>query len=334
MTLFTRFSASQIKFSAAAILIVSAAAAVFILYREHPWLFRAKTEMEKQHPVCVLGVSEPTSVISGSTAGIRNIFINWKTSFPAAAVKTIRATGAVPLITWEIYLEDIRHDNILPAIVEGKYDGYIARFARQSGAAPLFIRLGHEPNSDWYGWSGTNANPELYVKAFRRVRKIFSGQGSKNIKFIFSVNAEDVPDKAWNRFENYYPGDEYADIIGLDAYNWGNGGKPWEKWRNPYKMLGSAYERAVKAFPSKPIFLTETASCSDGGDKARWIGQLLGAMDGRFPAVKAIVWFNFKKGCDWTLSTDEMRYRFYGSCGTGRIECSGKGLEWIFTEKQ
>ena len=327
MTLSTRFIAS------AALFLLSAAVILF-LYRQSPHLFRAKTYVEKNYPVCVLGISEPSSAVPGGAVGLRNFFINWKTSFPADKVKAIRAAGAVPLITWEPYLDDIRRDTLLPAIAAGKYDVYIASFARRSAGVPLFIRFGHEPNSDWYGWSGTNTGPETYVKAFRRVRKIFLSQGNTTAKFIFSMNAEDVPAAAWNRFENYYPGDDSVDVIGLDAYNWGNGKEAWHKWRTPGETLVTAYERAVKAFPAKPVFLTETAACEKGGSKALWIEQLLVSVGKRFPAIKAVVWFNYKKECDWSLSSEETRAKFYGSCGTGRVKCSAKSLDWLFTEKQ
>ena len=317
--------------AAAAVFLIAAAAGCYFFCREYPELLRARTEVEKLHPVCVLGVSEPTGIISGDKAGLRNIFINWKTSFPQAAVKAIRAAGAIPVITWEPYFDDIRRDALLPAIAAGKYDAYIDRFAAQAGGGPLFIRFAHEPNSDWYGWSGTVSSPEVYVKAFRRVRTVFA-RSDGAVKFIFSVNSEDVPAAAWNRFENYYPGDGYADVIGLDAYNWGAGNEAWQHWKAPGKILAAPYERAVKAFPSKPIFLTETASSPLGGDKAFWVSQLLGAA-ARFPAVKAIVWFDFKKDIDWTLSP-AMRSRFYGACGQGRFECAGPALAWIFKENQ
>ena len=170
----------------------------------------------------------------------------------------------------------------------------------------------------------------IYIKAFRHVRKIFLDY-DKTAKFVFAVNAEDVPSEAWNRFENYYPGDAYADIIGIDAFNWGAGKKRWQKWTPPMEMLAPAYGRAVTEFPDKPLFITETASCSGGGDKSLWIKQLLSAIEERFPAVKAVIWFDIDKECDWALSSDKMRRQFYGACGSGRFECSDKSLEWIFT---
>lgn len=334
MTLLTFSKARLGKLAAAAAIFLLSAAGVLLLYRQRPDLFRSSTEMEKKFPVCVLGISEPSGAVPGGAVGLRNFFINWKTSFPAGKIKAIRDSGAVPMVTWEPYLDDIRHDKLLPSIAAGKYDAYISSFARGAGGAPLFIRFGHEPNSDWYGWSGTPAGQETYVKAFRRVRKIFLSQGNTGAKFIFSVNSEDVPAAAWNRFENYYPGDDSVDAIGLDAYNWGGGKEAWQKWKTPAETLAPAYERVVKAFPAKPLFLTETAACSNGGDKALWITQLLGSVGKRFPAVKAVVWFNYKKECDWSLSSQEMRAKFYGACGTGRVQCSAKDLDRLFTGKQ
>ena len=100
------------------------------------------------------------------------------------------------------------------------------------------------------------------------------------------------------------------------------------------ETLMPAYERVVKAFPLKPVFLTETGACSNGGNKALWIEQLLASVEKRFPAIKAVVWFNYKKECDWSLSSGETRAKFYGSCGAGRVKCSAKSLDWLFTEKQ
>jgi hypothetical protein len=311
-------------------ILAAAVIACLLILREHPEYFRRKTEMEKKHPVCVIGVAERSGLISKEKAGIRNIYINWKTSFPETQIKAIRASGALPMITWEPYLNDIRHNDVLSSIASGKYDAYIAGFARQSGGDKLFIRFGHEPNSDWYGWSGINAGPAAYIRAFRKVREVFMKQGNQSAKFIFSVNAEDVPAERWNRFENYYPGNEYADVIGLDAYNWGDGRKDWQKWKKPSAMLRDAYERTVRLFPDKPVFITETASCSAGGDKSLWIRQLLGSIEARFPAVKAVVWFDTNKECDWALSPETTRKQFYEICGTGRFECSDKSLDWIF----
>ena len=312
----TALYASAAAFLAALSLLLSA--------REYPHLFRRASPMEKAFPICVLGVSEPTGVISGRTVAIRNIFINWKTSYPASAVRSIKHSGAVPMITWEPYDSDIKNDALLSDIADGKYDSAIARFARASRGSELFIRFAHEPNGDWYGWSGIRSGTELYIRAFRHVRGIFREAGSGAL-FVFSVNSEDVPDDPGNRFETYYPGDDHVDVVGIDAYNWGDGEEPWHKWKSPADILTPVYERVVRAFPEKPVFLTETAS-AEGPRKARWIRALLSEVDTRFKAVKAIIWFDFRKERDWTLSNRDSREAFYGSCGKGRITCARSDL--------
>jgi hypothetical protein len=310
--------------TAVSIIIFSAAlCAGFLLLRQYyPQLLRHKTEMEKKHTVCVLGVSENTGIISGDRAGIRNIFINWKTSFPVDTVLAIKKSGAVPMITWEPYLEK-QNEKLLPDIAAGKYHEYINKFAAACGNEPLFLRFAHEPNGDWYGWSGA---PGVYIAAFRHVRSIFRNGNGKNVKFIFSVNANDVPAAAWNRFENYYPGGDCADIIGLDAYNWGK----LRRWQSPEAILQKAYERSVKAFPSKPVFISETASCGLGGDKKAWIQRLKHLLQKRFLAVKAVIWFNIDKECDWSISSGDLRDQFYAGCGTGHFDCSAQGVSWLF----
>lgn len=308
--------------------VLLAAAALLLARWQRRDLLRPKTEMEKLYPVCVLGVSAQQGARPGQKAGIRNFFINWETSFPAGEVRAIRASGAVPMITWEPYLRDIHEKNLLAEIAAGGHDARIGEFARLSRGGPLFIRFAHEPNGDWYGWSGVRSSTATYIGAFRRVRDIFRREGSA-AAFVFSVNYEDVPAEDWNRFENYYPGDEYADVIGLDAYNW-KGARAGAAWQGPGRMLSSAYERSVRAFPSKPIFLTETAACRGAGDRPAWIRRLLELTGSRYPAVKAVVWFNFDKECGWALSDEESARAYYGACGRGRISCAAEGLDWLF----
>ncbi len=216
-------------------------------------------------------------------------------------------------------------------IAAGKYDGYITRFAQESGQDPLLIRFAHEPNGDWYGWSGVIAGTAAYVAAFRHVRDIFNKQNS-TAKFVFCVNAEDVPDNPANRFENYYPGAEYADAIGIDAYNEG-AGQGWRRWKSPGEMLTPAYERAVRAFPGKPLMLTETASSSSGGDKANWIKSLTSQLGWRFPAIKAVIWFNMDKEQDWALDSEAEAETFYGAC-RARICCTPDEITRLFWGNQ
>ena len=39
-----------------------------------------------------------------------------------------------------------------------------------------------------------------------------------NILWVFHVNYNDWPNESWNRFENYYPGDDYIDWLAVSIY--------------------------------------------------------------------------------------------------------------------
>lgn len=79
------------------------------------------------------------------------------------------------------------------------------------------IRLGHEPNGNWYPWA-TGNNPflmGLYRRAWqfaqRTVRTI-----CPHVRFDLCLNAQTG---GYAAITGHYPGDQYVDIIGLDFYD-------------------------------------------------------------------------------------------------------------------
>ncbi len=89
-------------------------------------------------------------------------------------------------------------------------DSYIADSLRAMGGvnATVLLRLGAEMNN----WSDCDA--ATYIQAFRKVAQ--AARAYSNIKMVFS------PDNISNRnvsFEDFYPGDQYVDWIGLSTYH-------------------------------------------------------------------------------------------------------------------
>ena len=77
---------------------------------------------------------------------------------------------------------------------------------------------------------------------------------------------------------NYYPGDAYVSVVGVDVYNWaGCKNRPWTSLA---QLLESARQWGL-AHPSIPLMLTEWGSVEDPADpgrKAQWLtdaGNLL-----------------------------------------------------------
>jgi beta-mannanase len=161
----------------------------------------------------------------------------------------------------------------------------------------------HEMNGNWYPWGGSvNANSAAaYVRAWRRLHGIFRDVGARNVRWVWSPYAEDVPATADNVFERYYPGRAYVDVLALDGYNWGSVMPQHGGWRSFDEIFGRAYRRLARLGP-QPIWIAETASAPEGGDKAGWIRKMF-ASQHRYPRLRAIVWFNVDKERDWRATS-------------------------------
>jgi len=278
---------------------------------------------------CLTGVFRDGDKLFEGRFGIRGVFSRWEEPFPAAGMARIRDAGSIPLLTWEPYLTQDRGKDILPEIAAGRHDGLIMRFAQAAAAhrGPILLRFAHEMNGDWYPWAG---RPRLYVAAYRRVRDAFAAAGGSNVRFVFGINGEDMPRGRRNRFELYDPGPGYVDIVGIDSYNWGDT-RPWSRWHSPRRIITPVYERVIAAFPDKPMMLGELGSTSSGGDKAEWIADLFADLPGRFPAVKAFVWFDVKKECDWGFSHESgARAAFESGTAGPHYSSDASALGWLW----
>lgn len=300
------------------ILVIIAILFIFILFNIDYSIFREKTDLEKTHLRCLTGITSKSIDFEGEF-GIRGIYLAWEDNLPENISTLVKESESVLMITWEPYLKDNKSKSILNDILSGKYDSLIGDFASELKKYnhSVLLRWGHEMNGNWYSWSGeqNDKNTSLYIKSFQHIHDIFQQKGDKNVKFVFSVDAKDVPSITWNRFENYYPGDEYVDIIGIDFYNWGSdatlfAGKIFG-WENPEKILKPPYERIIKNYPHKPIMISEVGSSSSGGDKIKWMKDFFYLLKTRFTAIKAFVWFDINKETDWAISHDENIWKTY-----------------------
>lgn len=216
------------------------------------------------------------------------------------------ANGAIPHIVWEPWLwkdkEKIKLDNINA----GEWDAHIREWAQDIKAwgKPVFIRWGHEFNIEGYPWCIVNNNrdPKKYVAAFRRVRNIFKKEGADNALFVWAPMNDSWPKESWNDMHLAYPGDEYVDWIGLDGYNWGTT-QDWSSWQSFRGLFRDIARQMWRKHPTKPIMIAELGSSEKGGDKAKWMEDMLQDLK-RMPYVKAIHWFDEKKEADWRIDAN------------------------------
>jgi beta-mannanase len=227
-------------------------------------------------------------------------------AFNPTWVRNAAGSGRHVLLTWEPWAPGAGPEQpafALRRINDGRYDAYIQSWADGLAAygRTVYLRPMHEMNGNWYPWSGgVNGNTYAqYIDAWRRMYFIFRGAGATNVKWVWSVNAGDVPSS--NDLERYYPGTRYVDVLGVDGYNWGSDTPEYGGWLSFSQIFSQAYARLGRLGP-QPIWVTETASNRVGGDKAKWVRDMFASMR-KFPRIQAIVWFDLDKERDWRMTS-------------------------------
>lgn len=253
-------------------------------------------------------------------------FADWSSGFQGYAVTNAYSRGATPIVTWE--MKNRQQDIPYADVLSGRWNKYLDTWAAAAKAdgRPLFVRLGHEMNGDWYGWSGArngaSATAALrFIDTWRYVHGRFARAGVTNVTWVWCPNHESVPNADWNAPERYYPGDAYVDWTCADGYNWGtsqtlaNAG--WtSRWQSFDAIFADVYGRVTAAAPTKPFMIGEFASSETGGDKAAWIADAAARLPA-YPQLRALVWFNYAKETDWRVessaaSLDAFRTAFAG----------------------
>lgn len=203
---------------------------------------------------------------------------NWldNLSFPYNEVTTIHNTGRTPFIRM-MARSDFGEFGVDPtysmqAILDGNFDTQLNAWAIEAKNIdfPLLVEFGTEVNGNWFPWNGqhnggsitTNYGdisladgPERFKDAYRYIIDIFNANNVTNITWFFHVDAHNFPNETWNNFENYYPGDEYIDWIGISVYG---PQQPNDDLENFSDILDEAYPKII-SMTSKPIAVLEFA---------------------------------------------------------------------------
>ncbi|HSP44568.1 MAG TPA: glycosyl hydrolase [Chthoniobacterales bacterium] len=232
---------------------------------------------------------------------------NWFESraFPRATCDWIHGLGKVPNVRLMLRsdAEQDRPEKLftLANICAGKFDEDLktwARGAKQFGS-PVLVEWGTEPNGKWFSWNGkwnggAKEGPALFIAAYRHIVDLMRAEGATNLQWVWHVNWLDQPEAKWNRFENYYPGEDYCDWVALSAYGplTPRAVDGTESFR--FKMR-NAYPRLTGLAPGKPIVIAEFG-CDIHHRKvgaSAWARDALEDLfSGRWPAVIGFCWWN------------------------------------------
>ena len=232
---------------------------------------------------------------------------NWfeARSFPAEMCGWIRDLGKVPYVRLMLRSDvDQQHPEkifLLQNIILGKFDTDLRKWARQAKAfaSPILIEWGTEPNGSWFSWNGkwnggARGGPNRYKAAYRHVVETMRDEGATNLQWVWHVNWYDEPETGWNRFENYFPGEDFCDWVALSIY-----GPITPATRDGSESfavkMGRAYPRLSKLAPQKPIIVAEFGCDlhNPRTDAAGWARAALSELfSGRWPQVIGFCWWN------------------------------------------
>jgi Glycosyl hydrolase family 26 len=232
---------------------------------------------------------------------------NWFESrkFPVEMCEWIRDLGKVPYIRLMLRSDvDQRHAEknfTLQKIIAGDFDADLRAWARDAKVfgSPILIEWGTEPNGNWFSWNGkwnggAVEGPKRYIAAYRHIVDLIRGEGADNLTWVWHVNWYDEPERKWNAFENYFPGDNYCDWVALSAY-----GPTTPLTRDGtesfvFKMR-DAYPRLTKLVPGKPVIIAEFGCDLHNRhvDTVRWARNALDDLfSNRWPAIVGLCWWN------------------------------------------
>lgn len=176
-------------------------------------------------------------------------------------------------------------------ISEGTYDGNMKAVCDVLATleSPVTLRWGHEMDDDngqfiWAGWQ-----PEDYIAAYKRMIDLCRASAPE-ITVMWSPLGDEG-------MEQYYPGDDYVDLVGLSVF----GLQAWDKAkfggnRSFDDVFKPRYERAA-AF-GKPVVVAELGYVGDQDYVASWDAQARQAKP-EYPNLVGVSYFNYPEVYPW-----------------------------------
>lgn len=237
-------------------------------------------------------------------------------AFPRAMAEQLAVRGITPIVWWEPVdpgdLDDDRYPRY-QSILDGDHDDYIRRWAQEArdfGEATgttIILRFAHEANGRQFPWSVERLDntPARFRDAWRYVWRAFDAAGARPyVRFMWSVAKRSC--RGCNPYQDVFPGDEFVDIVGISAYNWGSA-RTW-------KPLADVLERPMRDLrdvTDKPVYVIEVGSSDVGGDRATWLREGYSAAYERWPRIKALIYLDTDQPHrevghpDWSLGPDD-----------------------------
>lgn len=223
--------------------------------------------------------------------------------FPSAEEKSIAdGAGGSPRLLLVNYRPGM--DMTWAQMASGKGDARLDRLAKHITSTyrdPFFIAIWHEPEHFVKATAGSGMTAKDYRNMVRHVITRLKAKGVTNAVFvqIFQGFPRFAVEPWW---KDLYPGDDVIDWIASDSYNSGsstgyNSGGFAEMVNRTKGSWNGWYNWATKEHPGKPLMLGEWGVYANAKEPSRqgWFYDDVRKNLGKYPAIKAMLYFNANK---------------------------------------
>ena len=256
---------------------------------------------------------------SEKEASIEHIFMPWDdvdlNDLPRADAYALKR-GRKLMITVEPWTWSSTHETpaeLLDAILAGRHDANITAVCSTISQlkSPISIRWGHEMEDPTGPFPWAKWQPEDFITAYQHFvtecRKY-----APDAKYVWSP-------KGQNQLVDFYPGDQYVDVVGLSLFGY----QPYDKLqfgkeRSFTEALEPGY-RLVEGF-GKPVIVAELGYEGDPDYVNKWVNAVARPYS-EFPKLTAVVYFNSQETFSWPLDMGRPNWRI-GSPATVGPEAS------------
>jgi len=238
----------------------------------------------------------------GRSLDVAHYYYDWGASFPTWRESWHVANGRIPMMSWGHYNTDVVRSGSQDAVIRARAD------AIKAFGYPVFLRPMWEMDGTWTRtWV---KSPASFIDAWRRIHGIFKSRGATNATFVWCPTAWGF---ASGEAQKYYPGNAYVDWVCADPYNWAPG-RPGADWRSLAEATQPFYSWGLTT--GKPLMLGEYG-CQEraSGEKGAWFTQARNDLKVKFPAIRAVFYFDSYTKYDWRVDTSSSAFSAFKAMG-------------------
>lgn len=256
------------------------------------------------------GVYDPEGVFADDPeVTIEHLFLPWEDVYLPSLIDAdayALERGRSILVTIEPWTwnrsERNTPERLKAGIQSGEYNKYMSSICAVLNLfeSPVTVRWAQEmeDKSGQFIWS--NWEPATYISAYRQMVDVCR-ENAPDVNYMWSP-------LGYENLAEYYPGDEYVDIVGLSVF----GLQAWERdilgeEQSFADILGPRYDR-VKGF-EKPIVVAELGYVGDADYVEKWNSEI--RLDyPEFPDLVAVSYFNQVEVYPWPDGYGRPNWKF------------------------